>query len=336
MIQPNVIEHFREAMRAAGLEPPDVIEPGKLQRFSTNGKASDEAGWCLLFSDLLGGVFGDHRSGLSETWQAKRDKPVNEAERNAFKQRCEQVKHERRAEQVRKHAKAASQAQAIWQAAGEASHQHPYLARKGVKSHGLRVYRGDLVIKGMPCDGCLMVAARDVSGFIHTLEFIHPDPRDGDNKRFLFGGDWKGHYFSLGKLNGVLCIAEGYATGATIHEATGYAVAVAFNAGNLEPVARALRAKFPDLSLVLCADDDISTEGNPGLAKATAAAHAVRGLLAMPDFGDNRPERATDFNDLAQCRGLAAVRTCIANAKPQALDQDQAADSAPADDAETF
>ena len=77
-------EQFRDAIREAGLEPPDLIEPGKLHRFSTNGKARDDAGWCKLFADLCGGVFGDHRSGLSALWQARRDKPYPAAEREAF------------------------------------------------------------------------------------------------------------------------------------------------------------------------------------------------------------------------------------------------------------
>ena len=79
---------------------------------------------------------------------------------------------------------------------------------------------------------------------LHSLQFIS---REGD-KRFLIGGRVSGCYFPIGKPDGALCIAEGYATGASIHEATGTAVAVAFNAGNLLPVASALRAKFPRLA----------------------------------------------------------------------------------------
>ena len=114
---------------------------------------------------------------------------------------------------------------------------------------------------------------------------------------------------------GRLCIAEGYATGATIHEATNYPVAVAFNAGNLEPVARSLRTKFPTVNLILCADDDLLTDGNPGLTKATAAALAVGGKLAIPEFGTNRPEKATDFNDMAALYGGKAVERAIADAQ---------------------
>jgi putative DNA primase/helicase len=94
-------------------------------------------------------------------------------------------------------------------------------------------------------------------------------------------------------------------------EATGYRVAVAFNAGNLLDVALALRARHPDLPLILGADDDWRTDGNPGVTKATEATRAVGGLLAIPDFGPDRPEGATDFNDMAALCGIEAVRARI-------------------------
>ena len=75
----NKIEQFKAAMQAAGLEPPDLIEPGNLHRFPSNGKWGDDAGWCKLFTDQHGGVFGDHRSGLSEHWQAKTDRVMTQA-----------------------------------------------------------------------------------------------------------------------------------------------------------------------------------------------------------------------------------------------------------------
>ncbi|MGH8647383.1 MAG: toprim domain-containing protein [Gammaproteobacteria bacterium] len=109
------------------------------------------------------------------------------------------------------------------------------------------------------------------------------------NKRFPSGGTVQGHYHAIGNYQGTLCIAEGYATAASIHEATGYAVAVAFNAGNLKPVALVLRKKFPEAKLILCADNDRFTPGNPGVAKAREAALAVQGLLAVPKFDDLGP-----------------------------------------------
>src|SRR5262249_45633045 len=132
-----------------------------------------------------------------------------------------------------------------------------------------------------------------------------------------------------GKPNGLLCIAEGYATAASIHEATGHAVAVAFDAGNLEQVARALQAKYPDLRIVICADDDYRTAGNPGITRATEAARVVGGLVAVPVFGADRRDGAKDFNDLATHRGAEAVRRCIDAAKaPEAATTGAAAPEA--------
>ena len=124
-------EKFREAMAAAGLEPPEVIEPGRLHRFSTNGKFSDTAGWCMLFPDLMGGVFGDHRTDLHETWQAKRDKPFSAAEREEFKRHCEEVRQERKAEEDLKHAEAAKVGEIIYKSANGDPTSHPY-AEKGL------------------------------------------------------------------------------------------------------------------------------------------------------------------------------------------------------------
>jgi phage/plasmid primase-like uncharacterized protein len=109
-------------------------------------------------------------------------------------------------------------------------------------------------------------------GDIHSLQFIGPD----GGKRFLTGGRVTGCYFSIGNPKGAaaLCIAEGFATGATIHEATGYPVAVAFNAGNLGAVAKTLRGKFPALLLILCGDVDRSGTGQKA---ATEAAQSVGG-----------------------------------------------------------
>jgi putative DNA primase/helicase len=141
---------------------------------------------------------------------------------------------------------------------------HPYLVKKGVQAHGIRLL-GD----------ALVIPFRDAAGRLCSLQFISPE----GEKRFLSGGRKRGRYFAMGQPDGALCICEGYATGASVREATGHAVAVAFDAGNLAPVARALRAKFPRVKLILCGDAD-----PVGVSRATAAARAVRGYLAVPNF----------------------------------------------------
>jgi hypothetical protein len=210
------------------------------------------------------------------------------------------IQRERADDEDRRRAAAREKAAAIWMAATPATDEHPYLRAKDVKAHGVRVSHGALI-----------VPIREGSEF-HSLQIIG---KDGE-KRFLRGGRTSGCYFLIGEPNGTLCVAEGYATGASIREATGMAVAVAFFAGNLVPVARTIGSKFAGVRVIICADDDAGTPGNPGLTQARAAASAVDGVLAVPDFGANRPEHVTDFNDLHRHAGLAAVRACIERAAP--------------------
>ena len=310
---------FQDAIRSAGLQPPDVIEPGKFHRFAGEGKRnSNRAAWCKLFHDGIGGIFGDYSTGLSADWQAKRETPYSPAEREAFKRHVAEAKAQAEAERKAKQAEAQAQATSIWNAPASALEatqpaiaDHPYLKRKGIQPHGAKVYHGSLTIGGMACNGALMIPMK-LNGKITSLQFIN---RDGE-KRFLSGGE-KGGYL-IGKIEAgkPICTAEGFSTGASIHEATGYAVVVAFDAGNLRKIAEALRTKYSDAVIVLCSDDDYQTAGNPGLTKATEAAAAVGGLLAMPVFDANRPDTATDFNDMSTLTGQEAVKLAIAAAKP--------------------
>ncbi len=294
----DAIDQFREAIRATGLEPPDSIEPGRRHRFPGLGKRNgNTAGWCKMFDDGRGGCFGDYSSGLSENWQASRDQPFTATECEAFKRHVVIAQAQAETERKATQAEAAVKAATIWNAAEPANNEHPYLVRKRIQAKGVRLNRGALVVP-MRADGEL-----------HSLQFIDAD----GNKRFLSGGRVSGCYFNIGSVQNAaaLCVAEGFATGATVHQATGYPVAVAFNAGNLEPVARTIRERFPDLPLIICADDDAATEGNPGVTKANQAACATGAKVALPVFGEQRPEGATDFNDMAALTGLDAVAVAI-------------------------
>jgi putative DNA primase/helicase len=313
----DALSQFRDAIHATGLEPPDVIEPGKLQRFPGVGKRNgNTAGWCKLFEDGLGGCFGDWSSGITENWQAERERPYSPAERAAFMRRVEETRKRDEAERQQQFADAAAKAASIWNAATTANDDHPYLVRKKIKANGVRLYQGTLVIPVRS------------GGELHSLQFIS----ENGEKRFLSGGRISGGYFSIGTVQGAaaFCIAEGFATGVTIHQATGYPVAVAFNAGNLAPVAHAMRKKLPSLPLVICADDDRDTEGNPGITKANQAALAVDAGVAVPDFGENRPAGVTDFNDMAALLGLKAVAKAIHETiKPNETDHDDWPDPLP-------
>ncbi|MCZ4315638.1 DUF3987 domain-containing protein [Comamonadaceae bacterium G21597-S1] len=157
----------------------------------------------------------------------------------------------------------------------------------------------------------MVVPVRDAAGDLHGLQFIGV----GGTKRFLKGAAVQGHYCLIGEARsdgqGTVCITEGFATGSSVHAATGHPVAVAFHAGNLAAVARAIRDRYPKADILLCADDDRDTPGNPGLTHARQAALAVGGRLAIPEFEPERPVGASDFNDLHRHRGLSEVLTAV-------------------------
>lgn len=287
-------DSFQTVIDAAGMIAPSVINgDGKLHRFSPTGKRGDDAGWYVLHLDgVPAGSFGDWRSGESQTWCAKSDREMTEAERRMQRERVKAQQRVRDAETAHCHAEAAGAAQALWDVVAPAV-AHPYLAAKSVKPFGIR------------SDGRqLLIPMRDVAGKLHSLQTIAADGA----KRFMFGGRVRGCYHSIGRPSGRLIVCEGYATGATLHEATRDAVAVAFNAANLQYVAVALRGKYPCLMIVIAADDDWKTEGNPGLSAANQAAQIVGGKVAVPDFsGLQRGDKDTDYNDLHRLAGAIQI-----------------------------
>ncbi|QJP73396.1 DUF927 domain-containing protein [Burkholderia glumae] len=243
--------------------------------------------------------------------RAHRAKPVDPAERE--RQKAERAAREAAelAELTEKQQAASALAESIWSAAEPAPADHPYLVRKRIPVDALRVYRGGLCIGTAACDGALVIPARDADGKLWTLEFVLTDGQ----KRYLPNGRKAGCFSLIGgplsSAPATLLIGEGYATCATLAAATGYPAAVAFDAGNLHAVATALRGQYPDARIVVCADDDHTTKGNPGVTKARAAAEAVAGIVAVPDFGPNRPAAGTDFNDLAAHLGTDAVAAAV-------------------------
>jgi len=200
-----------------------------------------------------------------------------------------------------------SRAKEIWDQSTEATDDHPYLLNKKVQNHGLKQSEGQVV-----------VPLYDQDHVLQSLQFISAN----GEKKFLGGGRTKGCYYPIGeKLEKTLYVAEGFATAATIQETVGGSVAVAFNANNLKPVAISLRGKYPTIEILICADDDDKTEGNPGITKAVEAAKASRSKIAVPEFDENRRDKDTDFNDLYHNSGPEEVMECIGKAfEPENLE----------------
>jgi len=293
------VNEFLNVIRDAGLNPPDYIEPGRLHRFPGREKGnSNRAGWCWLAEDQKGGAFGDWCTDSKQTWHAKNGKALSPIERKWQRDNIAQAIAQADAERAKIQTDAAGKAVEIWRDAKPVSLDHEYLISKGIKPHGARL-RGK----------SLLLPLREGEK-IHSLQFVSPN---GD-KRFLSGGRVKGCYFSIGKPGDTLLITEGFATGASCHAVTGFAVAVAFNSGNLKAVAEALREKLPEARIVICADNDTETKGNPGVTKATEAAIAVGGYIAIPS-------QHGDFNDLARLYGSDAVHKSIQSAKAMTGEQ---------------
>lgn len=292
------IRRFRVAMREAGIETEAFIQAdGQRHRFSVTGdKAGSRNGWYVLHLDgVPAGAFGCWKRNISETWCAKSASTMTDIERQELTARIEASKREQEAEQARVQADCKAKAERLWGEASETvSADHAYLSAKGVRGYGLRQLRD-----------ALLVPVRADGGGLVGLQFIKPD----GSKRFLTGTPKAGSFHRItGSMERVL-ICEGYATGASLHEATGCAVAIAFDASNLLAVAQAIRDKLPDAVLVLCADDDRGNPTNPGMNKATAAALAVGGLLAVPSFAADAG--GTDFNDMHQQQGIETVRAAV-------------------------
>lgn len=302
----TALKQFLSAMEMHGITIEDEVEPdGELHRVHIiDDKPGTKNGWYILnMENVPWGMFGCWKRGVQKSWSNRRSETMTDAELTEHKARQAIAKEKLEADLARRRAECAALAKRLWKNAKPAVSTHPYLANKKVRPLGLRQH-----------ENTLLVPLRDSSNSLVGLQFIRTD----GSKRFLTGTPKKGSYFSLHFKPTPpvrILICEGYATGASLHEATGDAVIVAFDAGNLLPVAESIRSRFPDMEIILCADNDHLAAENRGLLDATAAAHAVNGKLALPSFPDS--QSGTDFNDLHQLNGLDAVRLVIAAAIEQ-------------------
>ncbi|MBI4740399.1 MAG: toprim domain-containing protein [Betaproteobacteria bacterium] len=289
------------AFEAAGMQYPDkTLTPGKWNRFSTNDRPGDTAGFCFVFPDDKGAKFGCNREGTFFVWQqrdARAPKPTP-AERQAAKEQYEAQRKQAAEHLARQRAKAAADAVRIWAATVELDPDHGYVFREGITPYAARQDR----------DGSITLAVYGSDGEIQSLQFIGPD----GGKRFLHLAKMKGGRLYLGKpVNGdPLILCEGWATGCSLHEATAQAIVVCFSGGNMAVVAADIRRQFPDSLLRIAGDLDAHGKG---LEYATAAAAACGGVVTLPVFADGRVKG--DFNDLHQAEGLDSVRDQL-NAQP--------------------
>lgn len=300
---------FLDELKAAGYTPPDRLEIGHLARLrDPQDKPHKRTGWMIYneFPDrndaskvFAVGVYGSWRDPDGKNvWTSRRTDSLSPEDRLHYLAQIDAARAIREAEERVRWSEAAAKASAIWQdSTSPAPADHPYLVKKRISACGVRLSRDALAIP-------VMIAQSDAVA-IASLQFIHPD----GTKLFLTGGKTRGGFYAIqGDDSLPIYITEGYATGATIHDATGATVYCAFSAANLYEIAAMVKRQHGlDRIIIIAGDDDVYSTGNAGRTKATQAAEALGLPVIFPTFA-NPADGMTDFNDLAVAESLSIVK----------------------------
>lgn len=310
-------EEFALALERAGLDlrgkapiMDGAIHRVPLIRSDGRGNRGElDGAYCGFLDERPAGWMQNFSSGEKAKWLAS-GHALSKEELDAQRAEIAQKQLERAAQRKQAHEQAAAMSRASWDVGIEAHDDHPYLKAKGVPALGLHKNQA----------GVLHIPVHNVDGELRGLQTIDDDGR----KRFVPGMEKSGNFHLISEpgkdfSQGEILLSEGYATGASLHMATGKPVVVAFDAGNLEPVAIKLREKYPNAAITICADNDHqhtrrTPDGgtelwNKGVALAQNAATAVGGKVVAPIFNEEERARGlTDFNDLHQSRGLEEVK----------------------------
>ena len=297
------IPAFQTFCRAHGITVESVIDDGEIHRVpSASSKKGHLDGWYILHTSgkFPVGVCGDWKTpDMRYQWMADTGRSMTFQENADHVRWIEEVKAKQKVEREAKQEKAAERAEDEIGAYFDASADHPYLSRKHVEPHGIKIDRA----------GKLVVPIYSEDGEIISHQTIDAD----GSKRYLKGGRVDGGFFEIRGSRQVVFVGEGFATCASVHEATGATVLVAFDCGNLPKVAKIAKSLYLGAKIVMAADNDQFTDNNPGIKAATEAANSVHGLIVHPVFSDSEVNagKPTDFNDLHVLRGLDAVREQI-------------------------
>lgn len=295
-------QDFLDALSRAGIPPVShLMLDGNLRRYNIQGdKKGRRNGWyrfVRLRPDFAYAVFGCNKRGISEKWSSKERQELTAYDKKVVKKKQEELQKAQEELQSR----VAVKANDIWGRLRIPA-AHAYATRKGVGLYGVREMYKSIAIPVY------------IDNYIVSLQFIN---QQGD-KRFLTDGRKKGGYHIIGLQEGddlaagnKLYIAEGYATAASIFEATRVAVVIAFDAYNLPDVGMAIRQRWPLAQIVMAADNDQWTSGNPGISKAQETADKIGASILFPHFDYDDKSRPTDWNDYHRKHGLIALRDTL-------------------------
>ena len=277
--------------------PGKIIADGTIHRFDVDADG-DKKGWYVAHftEEMSYASYGDWSEGQTYKWHSLKYTDVTPAQSKKLNSAMLEAQKKCKEERALEQSEAAKKCKELWNAVADAPDDHPYLKKKGVKPYGIKLHQSNnnLIIPVLS------------SGKTSSLQSI----KESGKKSFFPNGKVSGGYHLIGDVGPLVLMCEGYATGASLYEATGIPTVVAFNAGNLPKVAKELKKEYPDANFIICADNDKWTPGNPGRTKATEAAEVLSGIVAYPKF--KQPEidkhgKPTDWNDFHQIYGLNAV-----------------------------
>lgn len=292
---------FKEFLYDCELGNHSVISDGNIHRIKPPGSKKLD-GWYVAYKDgnFESGAAGNWKTGFKSTFSSIDKSAFTPEQKRQYAMQMKRISDQNKLNTFRRHAKAMRGVVELWRKLStENIDNHPYLLKKQIQAHNVRLNNGDL---------CYPIY--DSAYTLWNLQTIKPN----GFKLFHKNAKIQGCYHPIGFLNDTpshVIIAEGIATGTSIYQATGITTVVCFTANNIKSVSRAITRKYPNSQLVIAADNDQFNQINTGKYKSESAAAAiVQAKVVFPEFKDLSTE-PTDFNDLHCLEGLQAVKKQI-------------------------
>src|SRR3990167_7807730 len=334
----DLLDSFIADMRDKGCGPanPGDIKPTSKSKLikSEHDKGNQKSLYYSLsiYGDKGYGRYYDCRTEQEFEWKSKSSKSWTEEERREWARNIKSEREKNELTEIKERKEAAINAQIRWNSAKNCV-THPYLTKKNIKPHNTRIDGDDLLIPRYGDDNSII-----------SLQTIFPN---GDKKYQWRGGPGYFPFVTKGEDLSIVFIGEGFATCASIREATGYAGRCAFDKNGLIPFSKSLRKKLPSSKIILCADNDqwrLKNRGadevdgidkdsipgddpiwnewrekgyleNIGIIKAQQAAAAVGAWVVWPEFKpEHLADKPKDFNDAAQLYGHDYIKNRITEA----------------------
>jgi|GEM_PF-3362481 len=314
---------FIDELTRLGFNPPPSLRLGHIERFaSPNDKPHGKAGWAVYYEIEQSGIDG-HAIGVGtygsfnsfpekEYWSSKSVNSMNEKERFSYNEKIRQAQDQRELEIKISQDNASRKAFEKYSLMSPATGQEPYLLSKGISpSKGVMVTYDKYECGEVVIPICLDDKIMSLQNILNEGEYLINNEPIG-NKKMMAGGRKQGCYFKIQGNDDKIYICEGYATGKTIHDATGHTVYVCFDSGNMYEVSSVALNQNPNSKVIICGDDDKWKKDNAGRKKAIQASEGLGIECVFPVFHDEAT-KPTDFNDLYILEGIDAVRNQILN-----------------------